>query len=427
MRWRLLTVAATGLALLPAGVAQAAPSARQPFVVTLHDSVTHAPRVVEDLRTRGRFATGFRYARALKGFSASLDAAQRERLSQDPRVASVEPDITFTATSPTLPGETTPPGVRRIGAATATVSRDASRTNVAVLDTGVDLANPDLAAVSGVNCVKPGTPAQDDNGHGTNVAGVIAARNQGAGFVGVAPGTRIYSVKVLNARSSGTLSQILCGLDWITANAGTLGIGVSNMSLAASGTDDGNCGATRGDALHKAICRSVAAGITHVASAGNAAKDLSSTVPAAYSQVLTVTAMTDTDGASGALGSAPRCAKREADDRYAAFSNYASSTAAASHTVAAPGTCVSSTKLGGGTSTYNGTSQAAPHVTGTVALCMGTATAAGPCAGLAPADVVARIRADAAARATLANGFLGDPLRPLTGRVYGPLVAASAY
>ncbi len=190
-----------GVALLPAGVAEAAPSSKQPFVVTLHDSVRDAPGVVEELRARGRFSTGFRYARAIKGFSASLDAAQRDRLAKDPRVAFVEPDITFTATSPTLAGETTPPGVRRIGAATATSSRDASRTNVAVLDTGVDLANPDLAAVSGVNCVNPGTPAQDDNGHGTHVAGIIGARNQGAGFVGVAPGTRIYSVKVLNSKS----------------------------------------------------------------------------------------------------------------------------------------------------------------------------------------------------------------------------------
>ena len=91
---------------------------------------------------------------------------------------------------------------------------------VAVIDTGIDLANPELDAVSGINCVKPGTAAQDDNGHGTNVAGIIAARNTGSGVVGVAPGTRVYAVKVLNNRAVGTLSQFLCGINWVAANAG---------------------------------------------------------------------------------------------------------------------------------------------------------------------------------------------------------------
>jgi subtilisin family serine protease len=145
-------------------------------------------------------------------------------------------------------------------------------------------------------------------------------------------------------------------------------------------------------------------------------------VPAAYPEVLTVTAMSDTDGLAGAVGGAPRCVKGEADDRYGSYSNYAVGAAAAIHTIAAPGTCVVSDKPGGGTATYTGTSQAAPHVAGAVALCKGSDGVAGPCAGLTPAATIERIRADAAAAATMANGFAGDPLRPLTGRQYGNLV-----
>jgi subtilisin family serine protease len=103
------------------------------------------------------------------------------------------------------------------------------------------------------------------------------------------------------------------------------------------------------------------------------------------------------------------------------------SAADSAHTIAAPGTCVISDKLNGGTSTYYGTSQAAPHVAATVALCIGSGGATGPCAGLAPAQVIARVRSDAAAAASLSNGFAGDPLRPITGRYYGYVARADAY
>ena len=260
--------------------------------------------------------------------------------------------------------------MRRIGAATTTTAHDASGTTVAVLDTGVDLANPDLDAVTGINCVKPGAPAQDDNGHGTHVAGIVAARNVGSGVVGVAPGTRIYAVKVLGPRATGTLSQFLCGINWVKANAPALNIRVANMSITGSGSNDGNCGNTNADSEHKAICAAVAAGVTFVVSAGNAGTDFARSIPAAYPEVLTVTAMTDTDGNPGAVGPAVTCKKGEADDRAATYSNYAVGPAAAAHTIAAPGTCVVSTKVGGGTATYYGTSQAAPHVTGAAALCI---------------------------------------------------------
>jgi subtilisin len=161
-------------------------------------------------------------------------------------------------------------------------------------------------------------------------------------------------------------------------------------------------------------------------SAGNNKTDFARTVPAAYPEVLTVTAMSDGDGVPGGLKK-PACVSTETDDKYATYSNYAVGSTALAHTVAAPGTCVVSTAIGGGTATYQGTSQAAPHVAGAVSLCIGSQDAPGPCAGLAPSAVMQKVRGDAASLATTLNGFVGDLLQPYGTRGYGPLVTAAAY
>ena len=399
------------------------------YVVVYRDGVTDVEALTTSLETTLGLRARFRYGAAIPGFAATLTDTQRLSLEANPAIAYVARDIPVTAagTTPIQSGETVPPGIRRIGAATLTDAHVSATPAVAVLDTGVDLKNADLNAVSGKNCVTTTAAAQDDNGHGTHVAGTLAARNTGAAVIGVAPGTLVYSVKVLNSRSSGTLSQILCGVDWVTANAAGLNIKVANMSVLGSGANDNNCGNSNNDAWHKAICRSTAAGVTYVGAAGNGKVSFDKTIPAAYPEVLTATAVTDTDGRPGAIGGAPKCKSGEADDRYGTYSNWAVGATASSHTLAAPGTCVVSDKLGGGTATYYGTSQAAPHVAGAVALCMGTAGSSGPCSGLTPSQAIAKVRADAAASATTANGFAGDPLRPVTGRYYGYLVAAGGY
>jgi subtilisin len=411
--------------VIAAALGLPAAAAADDYVVVYRDSVADPAAVTTRLERDSGFSRGHAYGAALKGFSARLSKGQLKRVEARPEVAYVVPDRTFTAASlqPVAAGETVPAGVRRVGAASLTQAHAAATTSVAVLDTGVDLANADLNVASGRNCVSTSaTTAKDDNGHGTSVAGIIAARDTGSAVTGVAPGTRIVSVKVLNSKATGTLSQILCGIDWVTANAAAWNIRAANMSITGSGKNDGNCGITNKDAEHQAICRSVAAGITYTVSAGNAKADFAGSIPASYPEVLTVTAMSETDGAPGALGRAPSCVKGEADDRYAAYSNYAVGAAAAAHTIAAPGTCVVSDRLGGGTSTYYGTSQAAPHVAGAVALCID-----GPCAGLAPSGVISRVRSDAAASATVANGFAGDPLRPVNGKYFGYLGYAGGY
>jgi subtilisin len=325
---------------------------------------------------------------------------------------------------PLLSGDFAPTGVRRVGEATTSSAHEAATANVAVIDTGVNLTHPDLNATSGTNCVASGA-AEDDNGHGTHVAGTIAAKNNGSGVVGAAPGTHIYAVKVLNAQGSGTWSQVICGVDWVRGNAAADNIKVANMSLGGSGTSDNSCGSTNSDAFHAAICNATNAGVTFSVAAGNSATNEANSVPAAYPEVLTVTAMSDSDGLAGALGGAPTCRTGELDDRYASFSNFAVNTREINHTIAAPGVCIYSTWDGGGYNTISGTSMATPHVTGAVALCFGSGSTVGHCAGETPAQVIQTMRSDAQAGATSSNGFTGDPFHPITLHYYGYLLDAA--
>jgi subtilisin len=398
------------------------------YIVVYHDRVDVLAKTAELERAHG-IKTDYLYEHALHGFAAQLSDVQLARVRADPSVAFVAIDRPVKAIGlvPLQPGDTAPSGVRRIGAATTTTASPASGVNVAVIDTGVDLNHSDLNAVNGKNCLRANKPAQDDNGHGTHVAGSISAKNNGAGVVGVAPGTRVYAVKVLDAQGSGTDAQVICGIDWVTANTLALGIKVANMSLGGDGADDRNCGATNSDALHAAICRSVAAGITYVVAAGNSGVDFAGSVPANYDEVLTVTAMGDYDGVPGGSGS-PQCIDGflGSDDSAAWFSNFTDG-AEAAHTIAGPGVCITSTWTGGGYQTISGTSMASPHVAGAVALCFNAGGVAGRCAGLPPAQVIAQMRGDAAAhgRSDPNAGFDGDPDHP-EGAYFGYLVWAGA-
>ena len=263
----LVAAATLGLLLLIPAAAAAAP-----YVVVLRDGAAGGSRAVDKVAARAGAKPGLTYDTALQGFAADLSPGQLNLLRRDPDVAFVEPDVTVFATGlagPVAKGETVPPGIKRVGGVSGGLVHVAAAP-VAVVDSGIDLANSDLAARPGINCVKAGTSPADDSGHGTNVAGVIGARNAGTGAVGVAPGTPVYAVKVLGKTGTGTLSQILCGINWVTANAAALGIRVANMSIEGAGSDDGACGNVNGDSWHKAICASVAAGVTWIVSAGNA-------------------------------------------------------------------------------------------------------------------------------------------------------------
>ena len=365
---------------------------------------------------RHGFRSTHRFRHAIDGFAARLTARDARALRDDPEVAFVQPDEMLRAARlPLSDGETVPTGVLRIGAAGAAAGVHApSAAAVAVLDTGVDLSHSGLNVRSGPNCTGDGTgPPTDENGHGTFVAGVIGARNDGTGGVGVAPGTELYAVKVLGADGFGYVTDIVCGIDWLTANGTALGIRVANMSFSRDIT---------ADALRLAIQGSVRTGMVYTAAAGNTGIDMALEVPGSYPEVLTATAMSDSDGAPGGDGPAPGCRPAEADDRFATFSNFATRPVDVAHVIAAPGVCIVSTGPGGEEMTATGTSAAAPHVAGVVALCMGTVEAPGACAGMTPAEVTEQVRADAAAHATPAAGFVGDPFQPV-GVHYGDLVS----
>jgi subtilisin len=191
------------------------------------------------------------------------------------------------------------------------------------------------------------------------------------------------------------------------------------------GSDDGDCGWIGDGAsarLHEAVCKSVARGVFYAVAVANERVDFRTEVPAAFDQVLTVTAMADFNGRPGG-GAAPTCGG-DVDDTFANFSNYTTvaNTDDVNHTTAAPGACIRSTWNNGKYKRISGTSMATPHVTGMAALCI----ANGPCPAGGPQATLDQLRADAAAQPT-DYGFIGDPNTAGVVNYYGYLEYAGSY
>ena len=346
---------AAGTSLTPVA-AESAPTSK--YIVVLDDG-TDPDRAAERARGKGAEVSHV-YRHALHGYAAAMSARTAQRIAGEPGVVSVVADRPVS-----IAADTVPTGINRIDgelSPTADLDGDGSVVNIdiAVIDTGSGPHN-DLNVAGGKNC-STGRSFNDGNGHGTHVAGTIAAKDDGVGVVGVAPGARIWSVRVLDNNGSGSWSSIICGVDWVTGRGD---IEVANMSLGGSGSDTTKTGCTTGNALHDAICRSVNAGTTYVVAAGNSAANAQGFVPAAYDEVITVSALADFNGAPG--GGAPYTCRADVDDTLADFSNYG-----ADVDIIAPGVCILSTWKGGKFSTISGTSMASPHVAGAAALYLAT-------------------------------------------------------
>ena len=356
------------LSLMTPGVASATPfgasykqagnPAAASYIIVFRDTADPTA-AAQGLAQAYGLQPGFIYQHALKGMSALVPAGRLTGLQHDPRVAYVVEDM-----ERSISAQDIPTGIRRIFADTnPEMDIDGSDdyrvdVDVAVIDTGVDFQHPDLNVAGGVNCTasifRPSCKAggDDDHFHGTHVAGTIGAIDNGIGVVGVAPGARIWAVKVLNKNGSGFSSWIIAGIDWVAANAAT--IEVANMSLGGSGFSQAEYDAIQG-AVNKGVAFAVAA--------GNEDDDANNYSPGGFDNVLSVSALADFDGMPGGLGSST--CRADVDDTLADFSNWGPEV-----DIAAPGVCILSTYPleQGEYGTISGTSMASPHAAGALAL-----------------------------------------------------------
>ncbi len=373
MRRTLLAAAFVGAALVAATAAPVATAAStgnsDSYIVMLRSDADSGSVAAEHSRATGA-AVGHLYQYAIHGYSARMSPTAAARIANDSRVLLVQRDGVASIDAQTLPT-----GIDRVDAdlsPTAQINGVDQRVNVdvAVIDTGIDLTHPDLNVfTAGAKNCSTGRSAKDGHGHGTHVSGTIGALDNDIGVVGVAPGARVWPVRVLNNAGSGSFSDIICGIDYVTAHASE--IEVASMSLGGSGSDSA-CGSNQ-DAMHEAICQSVAAGITYVVAAGNESDNAANHVPAAYDEVITVSALADFNGQPGG-GAAATC-RADVDDTFADFSNFG-----ADIDLIAPGVCILSTWKGGAYNTISGTSMATPHVSGAAALYKATHPSASPSA-----------------------------------------------
>ncbi len=257
---------------------------------------------------------------------------------KNPNVLGFEPDVEVHALGkpvPSQPMQQLPWGVDRVDAELSPYTGNGVK--ACVVDTGIQKDHPDLQAnlLEGRNFIWARGRLDagkwgDDNGHGTHVAGTIAALDNSIGVVGVAKNAKLLAAKVLNRQGSGYLSDVIAGIDYCVS----AGADVVSMSLGTSSDVQ---------AMHDAVDRAYAAGLLVVAAAGN---DYGGAVsyPAAYSSVIAVSATDSSDNLAGFSSVGPEVE------------------------LSAPGTSVLSTWIGSGYNTISGTSMATPHVSGAAAL-----------------------------------------------------------
>ncbi|RJQ26762.1 MAG: peptidase S8 [Peptococcaceae bacterium] len=309
-------------------------------------------RVIKSLPLINALAVDCRSEAAVKALTLSPSVI---RVDDDELVYAIdthqEPEISRRRRRP--PPQIIPWGVNRIDAEITWPITTGAGINVAIVDTGIDITHPDLSVKGGINIIVPKRSFTDDNGHGSHVAGTVAALNNSFGVVGAAPLANLYAVKVLNKRGDGFISDLIEGLQWCIDNK----MNVVNMSLGLTADIT---------ALHDAVQKVNAMGITQVAAAGNSGPATDTVIyPARYPEVIAVSAIDE-------------------DDDIAYFSSRGPEV-----DLAAPGVKIPSAFARRRYRVLSGTSMATPHVTGTVALVLAAKGA------MTPADMLAHLQATA--------------------------------
>jgi aqualysin 1 len=376
------------LAIVTATVPVSGQQGAQAFIVVLHDDLPFRAFATGHLDDRARsnpaawqyldrrvlgivqlmerqygFSADHVYSATVRGFAARLTLEQIAELRRDPLVAYIEADGEMRLLDQVLPW-----GVDRIEADLSSARAgdgigSIDNVHVYVLDNGVDVNHPDLNVAGHVNFTAAANAPTC--GHGTRVAGVLAARDNTIGVVGVLPGAPITAVKVTTCDPIiMSTSTVIKGVDWVTQNA--VKPAVANMSI----------GGFPSSTLDTAVKRSADNGILYVIAAGNSSMEACFTSPqrvGTYAGVMTVAATT-------------------ISNTEASFSNYGRCV-----DIWAPGETILTTDLGGGTVTSSGTSYAAPHVGGAAGLYLSTHPTA------TAAQVEAALKADAVLTGTFSR------------------------
>ena len=276
--WRLAVASLAALTLVTtfgagAGNGQGPPAS---YIVVLKSSVDTDAKTLA-LEHQMGITARHRFHHALHGFASTLTDAQLVRIRGDSDVAFVSEDKAVQTSDASLaPGETAPTGIRRVHAATTTTTQGAAASvNVAVIDTGSGLSTHRPQARAGKDCVNPRAPRRRQRPRDAR-GGTIAARDNRRGHG--RRGARHAGLRGEGPRRAGQRHVGAGDLRHRLGHGATaaMNIRVANMSLGGAGADDGNCGNTNGDALHRAICNSVAANVAYVVAARNSGVDFAS-------------------------------------------------------------------------------------------------------------------------------------------------------
>ncbi|MBX7526230.1 S8 family serine peptidase [Qipengyuania vesicularis] len=345
---------ATASVVALAGAAVATPAMAQKienqYVCVFNPGLVAKGQVKAEARRSANAAAGnvrFTYENTIRGFAVNASAQGVANMqAKNPRIAYCEQDQVYKTSAPppgkgpgggggdggTGPAEETPWGVERVGG-----GQTGATGRALVIDSGVDLDHPDLIVDAGLsrNFTRDKT-ADDQNGHGTHVAGTIAAiKGNGIGVVGVAPGVTVVGIKVLDRRGSGSTSGVIAGIEYAASIANSND--VANMSL----------GGGFSQALNDAVIAAAEGGLRFALAAGNESTDAATKSPASANHPNIYTISSFAQG-----------------DNWSSFSNYGNPPVDYSE----PGSAIYSTYKGGGYATLSGTSMASPHMAGLLLL-----------------------------------------------------------